>query len=51
MRIVWHDGLWEVRDGDAVIKTFTRSDEAWAYKLEREHPARKIWRRAKKVAA
>ena len=51
MRIVWHDGRWEVRDAfDAVVAKFITSDEAWRFKLGQESATRRLWRRVRKAA-
>jgi hypothetical protein len=50
LRIVWHDGKWETRDGDNVVATFDSYNDAWAYRRECMSPTRKLWQRLRRAA-
>ena len=49
MRVVYHDGKWEVRDGESIVR-FASSNDAWDYKAARESATMRLWRRFRKAA-
>ena len=50
LRVIWHGGNWEVRDGESVVARFASSMDAWAFKRGQEaglmQRLRQLWRRA-----